>query len=294
MSKIELLRLFLNERLTAAADEIFGTIEKTIVEYQEEVSRTKEENNRLRRMLRLQKTDSQPLTVSDEDLPPEQQHCEQEWSPSLEQDGPEATQIKKEQEELRTSRREEQLQWLESGTKDFTFSPACLKSNYDPIQNPTHSSHLHQIQIEESRENPTHSLPLDQIQSETNSENPSQSSYLHQIESEEDGENPAAQSSYLYQIQSQENREKPWQCRVCDKCFSNIHHLKAHVRSHTGERPYKCPICRKCFMTTSALNRHQTIHTDGKPFRCNYCGKSFKWMNSLGRHIRITHERENI
>lgn len=56
MSKIELLRLFLNERLTAAADEIFGTIEKTIVEYQEEVSRTKEENNRLRRMLRLQKT----------------------------------------------------------------------------------------------------------------------------------------------------------------------------------------------------------------------------------------------
>lgn len=56
MSKIELLRLFLNERLTAAADEIFGTIEKTIVEYQEEVSRTKEENSRLRRMLRLQKT----------------------------------------------------------------------------------------------------------------------------------------------------------------------------------------------------------------------------------------------
>ncbi|XP_020353081.1 zinc finger protein 45-like [Oncorhynchus mykiss] len=294
MSKIELLRLFLNERLTAAADEIFGTIEKTIIEYQEEVSRTKEENSRLRGMLRLQKTDPQPLTVSDEDLPPEQQHCEQQWSPSLEPDGPEATQIKKEQEELRTSRREEQLQWLESGTKDFTFSPSCLKSNYDPIQNPTHSSHLHQVQSEESRENPTHSSHLDQIQSETNSENPSQSSYLHQIESEEDGENPAAQSSYLYQIQSQENREKPWQCRVCDKCFSNIHHLKAHVRSHTGERPYKCPICRKCFMTTSALNRHQTIHTDGKPFRCNYCGKSFKWMNSLGRHIRITHERENI
>lgn len=239
-------------------------------------------------------SDPQPLTVSDEDLTAEQQHSEQQWSPSLEQDGLEATQIKKEQEELRTSRREEQLQWLESGTKDFTFSPSCLKSSYDPIQNPTHSSHLHQVQSEESRENPTHSSHLDQIQSETNSENPNQSSYLHQIESEEDGENPAAQSSYLYQIQSQENREKPWQCRVCDKCFSNIHHLKAHVRSHTGERPYKCPICRKCFMTTSALNRHQTIHTDGKPFRCNYCGKSFKWMNSLGRHIRITHERENI
>ncbi|KAL0984724.1 hypothetical protein UPYG_G00145880 [Umbra pygmaea] len=71
MSKIELLRLFLNERLTAAAEEIFGTIEKTIVEYQEEVSRTKEENNRLRRLLRLQKTDPQTLINCDEVPPPE-------------------------------------------------------------------------------------------------------------------------------------------------------------------------------------------------------------------------------
>ncbi|CAB1331513.1 unnamed protein product, partial [Coregonus sp. 'balchen'] len=39
MSKIQLLRVFLNERLTAAAEEIFGVVEKTIAEYQEEVVR---------------------------------------------------------------------------------------------------------------------------------------------------------------------------------------------------------------------------------------------------------------
>uniref|UniRef100_A0A6Q2ZLV5 C2H2-type domain-containing protein n=1 Tax=Esox lucius TaxID=8010 RepID=A0A6Q2ZLV5_ESOLU len=168
-------------------------------------------------------------------------------------------------EEHRTSRKEEQLQWLESGTKDFSFSPSCLKSNYDQTHNPTQSSHHDQIGSEENRQNVV------------------QSSYLHQIESEEDGENPA-QSSYLYQIQSHENRDKPWQCRVCDKCFSNIHHLKAHVRSHTGERPYKCPICRKCFMTTSALNRHQTIHAEGKQY--SFCGKSFRYKLPFLNHVQ--------
>ena len=39
MSQIRLLRVFLNERLTAAAEEIFGVVEKTVAEYQEEVVR---------------------------------------------------------------------------------------------------------------------------------------------------------------------------------------------------------------------------------------------------------------
>ncbi|CAB1331674.1 unnamed protein product, partial [Coregonus sp. 'balchen'] len=39
MSNIQLFKVFLNERLTYAAEEIFGVVEKTIVEYQEEVVR---------------------------------------------------------------------------------------------------------------------------------------------------------------------------------------------------------------------------------------------------------------
>eukprot|EP00063_Salmo_salar_P087964 XP_014062799.1 PREDICTED: uncharacterized protein LOC106609002 isoform X2 [Salmo salar] len=44
MSKLQSFRVFLNERLTEAAMEIFGAVEKAVVEYQEE-------NDRLRRML---------------------------------------------------------------------------------------------------------------------------------------------------------------------------------------------------------------------------------------------------
>ncbi|CAB1346300.1 unnamed protein product [Coregonus sp. 'balchen'] len=46
MSKLQSFRAFLNERLTAAAVEIFGAVEQTVVDYQEE-------NDRLRRLLRI-------------------------------------------------------------------------------------------------------------------------------------------------------------------------------------------------------------------------------------------------
>ncbi|KAK6291719.1 hypothetical protein J4Q44_G00375040 [Coregonus suidteri] len=135
MSKLQLFRVFLNERLTAAAVEVLGAVEKTVVEYQEE-------NDRLRRLLRITpeiqlcKIDSLQLSVSEEEVPPEQQHCEQEWSPSLGQEDPEPTQIKEEQEELRTSQEEEQLQGL-FDTKDSIFSPPCVKSEYDQ-EDPLH------------------------------------------------------------------------------------------------------------------------------------------------------------
>ena len=39
MSSVEYLREFVNERLTAAAEEIFRVFKKTIVEYEEEIDR---------------------------------------------------------------------------------------------------------------------------------------------------------------------------------------------------------------------------------------------------------------
>lgn len=53
MSKIEMLRLLINQRLTAAAEEIFGVFGRTIAEYEEEISRSKVEIDRQRRLLDL-------------------------------------------------------------------------------------------------------------------------------------------------------------------------------------------------------------------------------------------------
>ncbi|XP_029597334.1 uncharacterized protein LOC115179753 isoform X2 [Salmo trutta] len=49
MSKLQLLNVFVTERLSAAAVEIFGVVQKTLAEYQEEIFRSAEENDRLRR-----------------------------------------------------------------------------------------------------------------------------------------------------------------------------------------------------------------------------------------------------
>lgn len=51
MTKLELLNAFLNDRLTAAAEEIFRAVKDTVAEYQSEILRSKEENERLRRLL---------------------------------------------------------------------------------------------------------------------------------------------------------------------------------------------------------------------------------------------------
>lgn len=53
MSKLELLNVFLNDRLTAAGEEIFRAVKDAVVEYQSEILRSKEENERLKRLLNV-------------------------------------------------------------------------------------------------------------------------------------------------------------------------------------------------------------------------------------------------
>ena len=56
MSKIEMLRLLINQRLTAAAEEIFLVFGRTIALYEEEISRSRRELDRQRRLLDLSRT----------------------------------------------------------------------------------------------------------------------------------------------------------------------------------------------------------------------------------------------
>ncbi|XP_068589653.1 uncharacterized protein [Cebidichthys violaceus] len=150
MSKVQMLRCLVNQRLTAAAEEIFGVFERTIAEYEEELCRSKEENERQRKLLdadfnpqlRLHRADVQQLLVVKEEVPPEQQ----EWSSSLDQEDPEPPHIKEDQEdpepphikedqeELRTSQEGEQLQGLEEADIiKFIFTPVkMMKRNLSP------------------------------------------------------------------------------------------------------------------------------------------------------------------
>ncbi|XP_055783631.1 uncharacterized protein LOC129858438 isoform X2 [Salvelinus fontinalis] len=158
MSKLQLLNVYVTERLTAAVAEISVAVDRTVVELYEEISRSKEENNRLRRLLdlfffnpeiKLYRADPQQLTFlkSEEDVPTEQQDCEQEWRVRLIHEGPEPRLIK---EELLTSQEEDELLGL-LDTKDSIFTSPFVESDCDQ-ENPSQPSHLYQTQTVEDRE----------------------------------------------------------------------------------------------------------------------------------------------
>ncbi|XP_061620880.1 zinc finger and SCAN domain-containing protein 2-like isoform X2 [Phyllopteryx taeniolatus] len=76
MCKVEMLRALLNARLGAAVEEVVGVFQRTIAEYEEELGRTKEENERQRRQLAavsLPQVDLHVTDNSDKFLPPGQQ-----------------------------------------------------------------------------------------------------------------------------------------------------------------------------------------------------------------------------
>ncbi|XP_030606910.1 zinc finger and SCAN domain-containing protein 23-like [Archocentrus centrarchus] len=126
MPSVQYLREFINERLTAAAQEIFTEFEKTIVQYEEVIDRQ-------RRLLditwkpeiKLHRTDlpQQQDCKEEEEVFPVQQLWNQERRSSLDQEEPEPPQIKEEVEELCSSQEGEQLV-LKEKTDAFVVTPA--------------------------------------------------------------------------------------------------------------------------------------------------------------------------
>ncbi|XP_076732799.1 uncharacterized protein LOC143413494 isoform X2 [Maylandia zebra] len=146
MPSVQYLREFINERLTAAAEQIFLEFEKTIVQYEEEIDRQR----RLlditwKPQIKLHRTDDpqQHVCKEEEEVLPEQQLWNQERSSSVDQEEPEPPQIKEEQEELCSSQEGEQL-GLKEETDTFMVTAAEEGEHSEPEANtdqlPSHSS----------------------------------------------------------------------------------------------------------------------------------------------------------
>ncbi|XP_071022367.1 gastrula zinc finger protein XlCGF57.1-like [Oncorhynchus clarkii lewisi] len=269
--------------------------------------------------------DSLQLSVSEEEVPHEQQHCEQEWSPSLGQEDPETKQIKEEQEEVRTSQEEEQLQGL-FDTKDSIFTPSCVKSECDQ-EDPLQSLTLPQTQTVENRESDskpvdltpfgtvTHikglNIPCDPPDNQNNASRHSSAESSDTVRLDyspplKHCSKPSTTSRKTHHCRDcgatfplkadlqrhvTLTRKTPSDCSFGNKLNNSTCKLKAHVQLCHSGKPCICPVCGKTFKHKGILSRHMRIHTGEKPFSCVDCGRSFSQKVRLTEH-KLTHTGE--
>ncbi|XP_075949758.1 uncharacterized protein LOC142951818 isoform X1 [Anarhichas minor] len=296
MSQVQMLRSLVNQRLTAAAEEIFGLFERTIAEYEEKLYRTKEENERQRKLLdavfnpevRKQRADVLQLLVVKEEVPSEQQ----EWSSSLDQEDPEPPHIKEEPEELWTSQEGEQLQGLEEADVKFSFT--LVKSEDDEEE--AQSSQLHERQTEQMETEadgedcggpePYRNSDPDRHQGPDTDEKTGDS-FVTDNREPQSGLSSLKPDEVSISGSTCSAGEKRFRCSDCGKTTLKIADLKQHMRIHTGERPYRCSVCEKCFTCKGVLKRHMKGHTGEKLYCCSVCEKGFICNGDLQKHIRI-------
>ncbi|XP_033940146.1 zinc finger protein ZFP2-like [Pseudochaenichthys georgianus] len=312
MSAVPSLREFVNERLTAAAEEILGVFERTIVEYEEEIDRQRRLLNILP-TIKLHRIElPQQHFCKEEEVFSEQQLCIQENDSGLDQEDPEPPQIKEEQAELCSSA--EQLV-LKQETDDFMLTPTYTESDHTQqcnvaseegivYTNRDHQLLSHNSPLAESQDQKvdkhgdsgsTHAEPeLNQrdniIQSQSYNVNGTTKSIFHQLKCD------ICEKDFTYKSKLQSHMrvhtgEKPYSCKICGKDFRHKFNLTIHLRIHSGEKPYDCKTCGKGFSDISALKSHLRTHTGEKPFSCQTCGKQFSHSASLTIHSR-THTGE--
>ncbi|KAM8871276.1 uncharacterized protein AB9W97_017673 [Spinachia spinachia] len=273
MSSVECLRDFVNERLSAAAEEIFGVFKSTIVEYQEEIDRQ-------RRLLDvfwkpeviLHRIKLPQPGVFKEGVRSDQQLRLQERNSHLDQEDLDPPHIKEEQEELCSSPEEEQL---EPKQETFTLTPTCdqlLDLCTDNTQSVVQETSLGYVSVESA------------ALVEPSNDHQHLSHHSHQS----DGKYFSHKNTLLLHVRRTHKRgngdKRPYPCITCGKTFTRTSHLKSHTRSHTGERPYSCITCGKTFTGQSGLKFHTRTHTGERPYSCITCGKTFTRLDKLKSH----------
>ncbi|XP_023253061.1 zinc finger protein 835-like [Seriola lalandi dorsalis] len=290
MCKIRTLRTLVNQRLSAAVEEIFRLFETTIAEYEEEIQRQRRLLEVAERPVgQVTKADVTQLLAIKQEVPSEQQ----DWRTSLDQEDPEPPHIKEEQGEVWSSQEGEQFQGLEED--DITkFTSVPVKSEDDEE---TRSSQLHQRQTEENRETepPASSLAQQMEADSSDSETEYSNDEWKETRELQPGSTFVKHNEVHIIVEKCHCSigKKTYKCSECGKKFSLKGSLQRHIRGHTGEKPFSCSVCGKKFGRKQHLQEHVIIHTGEQPFSCSVCGKKFRYKAGMRKHMRAHTESDH-
>ncbi|XP_023194799.1 gastrula zinc finger protein XlCGF8.2DB-like [Xiphophorus maculatus] len=304
MCSVEPLREFIRERLTAAAEEIFTQLEKTIVQYEEEIDRQR----RLldlswRPRVSLQRAE---LSGQEKDVQTGQQDSDKQTDFSLDQEKPEQWQMTTEREEsdppqmtlileepeLLQLKEEDGEIWISQVEEQLVLNQQTDSLMQDGDQRSSQSYHV--------AEN------LNQNQSEDGDSGPSRAEGLKQSnrgrakgKRHKVGNRAFCQicgksfnQFYLYNHIRTHTGEKRFSCKICGKGFIQSYQYTVHMRTHTGERPFSCHICGKRFVQKNNVVTHMKVHVGEKGFACEVCGVCFSLSADLTRHMAAHSEEK--
>ncbi|XP_030263869.1 zinc finger protein 721-like [Sparus aurata] len=265
MSSVFFSREFVNERLLAAAEEIFSVFKQTIIEYEEVIDRQRKLLDIVwKPEIKLHRIElPQQHVCNEEEVLTEQQLLNQERNSSLDQEDPEPPQIKEEQEELCASQEGE----------DSDHSEPELKSDHQLL---SENSHVAESQDQKGGEHGDSGSTTDA--------EPEPTKTLHSSESHSDNENI---SNFSEIQQSTLTDENYFSCDTCGKDFKQRFRWQRHLRIHTHKRTFACKACGRVFSKSSNLKVHMRIHTGEKPYSCKTCGQEFRYSSALKVHMRV-------
>ncbi|CAJ1075019.1 zinc finger protein 184-like [Xyrichtys novacula] len=317
MSVAESLRGFVTERLAAATEDILGVLNRTVVQYEEELDRQRRLLDLVwKPHILLHRIDipQQHDCKEEDEVVSDLQPWNQERNSSPEQEDPEPLQIKEEEEEFCTGQDREQLEPKQE-TEHLMLTLTChepevmkedqfLSHNSHEVanQDPQKDKLTESESTSKSEQHPpkkVHKRRSKKTKQPKVHSDPQQGEKTFKCDTNRE---TFTRNSNLQTHVSVFTGKKKHTCERCGEIFrykyllkrharSHTGNLKMHMRKHTGERPYSCSTCGKSFSVNSSLKEHMLIHSGEKLFTCKTCSKSFVSTGKLRRHMR-THTGE--
>lgn len=272
MSKIGMLRLLINQRLTAAAEEIFDVFGRTIAEYEQELSRSKLVIERQRRLLELSKKPEVSLQADSSAISEQQ-----DWSSS-------SMDLEKEESAIRIKEEEvDQDAWSDQPVGN-SVSFVLFKNNSAEMQ----------------QENNSTGIPDSKFQGQDVGDSdvdPQPGNSVQQTCSDRNEDQPAASGNSQHEsVDVARLKADSYICTICGQVLYQRSQWAKHMRIHrkvggNGDKSFTCDICGKRLTRFDGYQKHLRVHTGEKPYSCHVCGRNFSDNSNYKRHMR-RHTRE--